>query len=64
MPPALLAGLGEKMGTDPRIGQPACCELCQEPFFQEQWDPSKSVGDSQKVAIREPREICMVEGHM
>jgi hypothetical protein len=33
MPPASLAGLGEKLGTDPWIGQPACCGLCQEPFF-------------------------------
>jgi hypothetical protein len=33
MPPASLAGLGEKLGTDPRIGQPACCGLCREPFF-------------------------------
>jgi hypothetical protein len=28
-----MAGMGEKLGTDPRIGQPACCGLCQEPFF-------------------------------
>jgi hypothetical protein len=33
------------------------------PISQEQWDPSKSVGDSRKVAICRPREICMVEGH-
>jgi hypothetical protein len=33
MPPASLAGLGEKLGADPRIGQPACCGLCREPFF-------------------------------
>jgi hypothetical protein len=30
---ALLVGLGEKLGTDPWIGLPACNELCQEPFF-------------------------------
>jgi hypothetical protein len=30
---ASLAGSGEKMGTDPRIGQLACCGLCREPFF-------------------------------
>jgi hypothetical protein len=23
----------EKLGTDPRIGQSACCGLCREPFF-------------------------------
>jgi hypothetical protein len=33
MPPTSLAGSGEKLGTDPRIGQPACCRLCREPFF-------------------------------
>jgi hypothetical protein len=33
MPPASLAGSGEKLGTDLRIGQPLCCGLCQEPFF-------------------------------
>jgi hypothetical protein len=33
MPPASLAGLGEKLGTDPRIGQLACYALCREPFF-------------------------------
>jgi hypothetical protein len=33
MPPASLAGSGEKLGMDPRIGQPTCCGLCREPFF-------------------------------
>jgi hypothetical protein len=33
MPPASLADSGEKLGTDPHIGQPACCGLCREPFF-------------------------------
>jgi hypothetical protein len=28
-----LVGSGEKLGTDPQIGQPACCGLCREPFF-------------------------------
>jgi hypothetical protein len=28
-PTASLVGLGEKLGTDPRIGQPACCGLYQ-----------------------------------
>jgi hypothetical protein len=27
MPPASLAGSGEKLGTDPWIGQPTCCGL-------------------------------------
>jgi hypothetical protein len=28
-----MAVLGEKLGTEPHIGQPVCCGLCQEPFF-------------------------------
>jgi hypothetical protein len=28
-----MAILREKLGMDPRIGQPACCGLCQELFF-------------------------------
>jgi hypothetical protein len=28
-----MAILGEKLGTDPRICQPACCGLGWEPFF-------------------------------
>jgi hypothetical protein len=33
------------------------------PFSREQWDPSKSVGVSHRVAIYGPREIRMVLGH-
>jgi hypothetical protein len=33
MPPASLAGSGEKLGLDLSIGQSACCGLCREPFF-------------------------------
>jgi hypothetical protein len=32
-PITLLVGLGEKLGTDPWIGQSLWCGLCQEPFF-------------------------------
>jgi hypothetical protein len=32
-PTASISVLGKKLGTDPRISQPACCGLCQEPFF-------------------------------
>jgi hypothetical protein len=32
-PTASLVGLGEKLGTDPWIGQPTCRGLCQEPIF-------------------------------
>jgi hypothetical protein len=38
------------MGTDPRIGQPACWGLCREPFFSGAVIPSNSVGGSWKVA--------------
>jgi hypothetical protein len=30
---ASLVGSRKKLGTDPRIGQPVCYGLCQEPFF-------------------------------
>jgi hypothetical protein len=30
---ASMTTLGEKLGIDPRIGQPACCGLCQELIF-------------------------------
>jgi hypothetical protein len=33
MPPASLVGSGEKLGTDPWIGQPVCYGLCREPLF-------------------------------
>jgi hypothetical protein len=32
-PTVSMAALGEKLSTHLRIGQPACCELCREPFF-------------------------------
>jgi hypothetical protein len=28
-----MVGSGDKLGTDPWIGQLACCRLCREPFF-------------------------------
>jgi hypothetical protein len=28
-----MASSGEKLGTNPRIGQPSCYGLCREPFF-------------------------------
>jgi hypothetical protein len=30
---ASLVGLGEKLGTDPRIDQSVCCGFCREHFF-------------------------------
>jgi hypothetical protein len=35
--------MGEKLDTDPRIGQTACCGLCREPFFSRVVDLFKSV---------------------
>jgi hypothetical protein len=32
-PTASMAGLGEKLGMDPQIGQLVCCGLCQELFL-------------------------------
>jgi hypothetical protein len=32
-PTTSMVVLGEKLGTDLRIDQSACCGLCQEPFF-------------------------------
>jgi hypothetical protein len=32
-PTASIVVLEEKLHTDPRIGQLACCGLCQEPFI-------------------------------
>jgi hypothetical protein len=32
-PIASMVGLGEKLGTDPQIGQPSCWKLGREPFL-------------------------------
>jgi hypothetical protein len=40
--------LGEKLGTDPRIGQPSWYRLCQEPFFSGAVDLSITVDDFTK----------------
>jgi hypothetical protein len=53
-PLALLAGSGEKLGTDPQIGQPACCGLCREPFF------SGAVGSVQ--IYRRLAKGCHIQG--
>jgi hypothetical protein len=36
-PTASLAGLGEKLGMDPRIGQRRAVDCARSPFSQEQW---------------------------
>jgi hypothetical protein len=48
LPTVSLAVVGEKLGTDPRIGQSACYGLCREPFFSGVVDLFKSVDDSAK----------------
>jgi hypothetical protein len=40
-----LAIMGEKLGMDPRTGQPACCGLGRQPFFSGAMDLFKSVDD-------------------
>jgi hypothetical protein len=42
---ASLVVMGEKLGMDPRTGQPTCCGLGQEPFFSRVVDLFKSVDD-------------------
>jgi hypothetical protein len=46
-----LVGSGEKLCTDPQIGQPVCCGLCQEPFFLGAVTLFNFVGDSGNVAM-------------
>jgi hypothetical protein len=43
------------MDTDPWIDQPACCGLCQEPFFLRAVTLSNSVGGSWKVVMYRDR---------
>jgi hypothetical protein len=45
-PTASLAGSGEKLGMDPRIGQPVRCGLCQKPFFSGAVGLLNSIDDS------------------
>jgi hypothetical protein len=40
-----MAGLGEKLDMNPRIGQPSGCGLCREPFFSEAVALSIAVDD-------------------
>jgi hypothetical protein len=47
-PTTSLAVVGEKLGTDLWIDQPACCGFCQEPFFSGAVDLFKSVDDCAK----------------
>jgi hypothetical protein len=45
-----MADSREKLGTDPRIGQPARCGLCREPISREEWLYPSLLMTSQKVA--------------
>jgi hypothetical protein len=47
-PTASLVGLGEKLSMDSRIGQPACCGMCREPFFSGAMTVLNSVDDFTK----------------
>jgi hypothetical protein len=47
-PIASLTVMWEKLGTDPRTGQLACCELGREPFFSGAIDLFKSIDDYTK----------------
>jgi hypothetical protein len=46
--PASLVIMGEKLGMDPRTGQPACCGLGLEPFFSGAVDLFKFADDYAK----------------
>jgi hypothetical protein len=58
-----MAMMGEKLGGDLRIGQPVYWDVVGSPLSREQWDPSKSIGSTQNIAIHGLCEIRMVEGH-
>jgi hypothetical protein len=58
-----MAGSGEKLDTDPQIGQPSCWGFVESPFSREQWLCPSLLTTSRKVVIRRPHEIRMVEGH-
>jgi hypothetical protein len=47
-PTTSLVGSGEKLGTDPRIGQPTYCGLRRELFFSGAVTLLNSVGDYAK----------------
>jgi hypothetical protein len=58
-----LVGSREKLGTDLRIGQPACCRLCRELFFSGAVTLSNSIDDSWKVATYGDRPQKVYTGH-
>jgi hypothetical protein len=61
---ASMVGLGEKLGTDPQIGQLVMLWIGSRALFsQEQWLCPSLLTASRKVAICGPREIRMVDGH-
>jgi hypothetical protein len=62
-PTASLVGLGEKLSTDPRVGQPVCCGLCREPLFSGAVALLNSVDGSCKVAMYTDRPQEAYAGH-
>jgi hypothetical protein len=64
-PTASMATLGEKLGTEPWIGQPACCRLCREPFFLGAVALSITVNDFRKGChIRGPPIVSVRRVYM
>jgi hypothetical protein len=57
-PTASLVDSGEKLSTNPQIGQPVCYGVCQE-----QWPWSTLLTTTRKVAICGPCEIRMICYH-
>jgi hypothetical protein len=53
-PTASMAGTGEKLGMDPRIGQPARWGLCREPFF--------SGAGALSIAVEDFTKGCHIRG--
>jgi hypothetical protein len=62
-PTALMASSWEKLGTDPRIGQPSYYGLCWEPFFSGAVALSIVVNDFTKGCYALPHEIHMDSNH-
>jgi hypothetical protein len=62
-PTASTVVLGEKLGMDPQIGPSMCFGSGLEPFFSKQLPCSSLLTTTQKVAMRRPHEIRMVECH-
>jgi hypothetical protein len=58
-----MAGLGEKLGTNPWIDSRRAVDCVGSPFSREQWFYLSLLIMERKVAICGPREICMILDH-